>query len=647
MHRLLCFVLVLGSLAPSLWAQSDWLATETEAVTVYSQGAQVTRSARWDLPAGESEVILAGLSPWLDENSLQVDLPQGTEIMAMNFSVRYPEQSPQDREKAAALNQALRALLDTVREKEALLTVYAQEEQVLINNTDYDIWPQINAEQLAKSVQLFRQRLTFLKRRRIALKREIEAINRERQKKVNALQALRIQAGKPQGTLALKLNGKKATPAKAELSYTVADAGWTPFYDLRVSDLVSPLQIDYRAEVYQNTGEDWEEVALSLSTGNPYQEGSLPDLPAWYLNYSNYRYGPQSNRQAPRRQGYSGVFQGLITDAKTGESLPFANVVARDQDGRLVAGTSSAVDGSFRLESRSPIVRLEVSMVGYQKQSLALSSDNQYVRMALQESSETLEEVVVMDDDLGIRNNRKRNQVHFIDGVKVRGSVELPQAAISSDAMSSDGSQSISRNPVNFVFVVPQKADIPSDGQGYKVKVSTYEAEVEYRYQAVPKRQKNAYLTARLAEWEKFNLLPGRAGIYLEGRYLGETQLDPETAGDTLALSLGRDENLVVQRNTMVDRREKKAFGRKVERQFHYEIVLRNNRSYPFTIEIIDQYPVSVREEIEVKRDAAAGAELEEETGLLRWELDLEPGEERKLNLRYRVLYPRGQRINL
>ena len=68
-----------------------------------------------------------------------------------------------------------------------------------------------------------------------------------------------------------------------ELSYVVQDARWTPRYNLRAKNSASPINLEYQADVFQNTGVDWDKVHLTLSTGNPQLGGSQPEIQPWKL----------------------------------------------------------------------------------------------------------------------------------------------------------------------------------------------------------------------------------------------------------------------------------------------------------------------------------------------------------------------------
>ena len=90
------------------------------------------------------------------------------------------------------------------------------------------------------------------------------------------------------GELYVVVSAKERTPAKLEVSYFVNGAGWKPNYDLRATNVTSPITLNYKAKVHQNTGIDWSNVTLTLSTLNPKRSGTQPKLNPWTLQYQIY-----------------------------------------------------------------------------------------------------------------------------------------------------------------------------------------------------------------------------------------------------------------------------------------------------------------------------------------------------------------------
>ena len=98
---------------------------------------------------------------------------------------------------------------------------------------------------------------------------------------------------------------------------------------------------------------------------------------------------------------------------------------------------------------------------------------------------------------------------------------------------------------------------------------------VDYEYVVVPKLDPDAFLTAHLNNWEKLDLLSGKASIYFKGTFTGESYIDANQSEDTLTLSLGRDKNIVVSReeNKKVD--EKQFYGNNAKETIAWDIVVK------------------------------------------------------------------------
>lgn len=622
-------------------------------VTVFNRGAELTRTAAVNLKVGNNLLVFRNLSPVLDEKSLQFSAEGSFSVLALNYEIRYNEQL-EKKQQAANLNKQLGDLADEVKIKKDRLAICVSEEQVLVNNTDFDTWTNMNVAQLEQGVDFVKRRLILIKQEKHNLRNEIEELNKKRQKTVNELQEIRITESKPEGVVLVKVLAEKAQNLTANLSYVVADATWEPYYDLRVENTSSPLNIQYKAKVSQNTGEDWDDVKLALSTGNPYEDGKLPVLNPWYLNYSSSRYNRAIALPAPQRNGITGTLSGIVVDNLSAEAIPYANVVALNQNGNIISGISTDVDGKFKLELKEPAQRLEVSFIGYNKYSQILNAD-QFYTVKLSEASEQLSEVVISYE----RPRRdKSNSSSTVESEAIYNMATRDVKTISGKlaGVSVGGKPSqfgdaqefkISQNPVNLKFEVALPYDVPSDGQQYRVAIKEYAKEADYLYQAVPKLNKNAFLTAEITEWEELNLLDGSAGIYYEGTYLGETELKVSEASDTLKISLGKDQNIVVQRNTAEETESKSFLSGKRSERFHYVLQVRNNKTGTMRLEIKDQFPISGNTEITVDREESTGGKVDDKTGIVTWDVTLQPKDEKKIDLIYTIKYPKNRTINV
>ena len=140
--------------------------------------------------------------------------------------------------------------------------------------------------------------------------------------------------------------------------------------------------------------------------------------------------------------------------------------------------------------------------------------------------------------------------------------------------------------------------------------------------------------------------MPGEANIYFENTFVGKSFIDPSSTDDTLKLSMGRDQRIVVKREKVQDLSSVKFLGSNVSKKFTYDITIKNSRSELVSILIEDQIPITKNESIKISEDEISKGDLNTETGLIKWNVELKPGESKTIRLGYTVKYPKGQLIN-
>ncbi len=94
----------------------------------------------------------------------------------------------------------------------------------------------------------------------------------------------------------------------------------------------------------------------------------------------------------------------------------------------------------------------------------------------------------------------------------------------------------------------------------------------------------SAFLTAKIINWQDYNLQSGEASLYFEGTYLGKTYIDLDATADTLALSLGKDNAVKISRKLVKEFSSKKFIGSNRTETREYEISVRNTKSVPVNI---------------------------------------------------------------
>ncbi len=240
-----------------------------------------------------------------------------------------------------------------------------------------------------------------------------------------------------------------------------------------------------------------------------------------------------------------------------------------------------------------------------------------------------------------IAGTRDDGQLYIVDGVQVLGAEAAPAQATLDQYVQTDNSG------INTVFDISLPYTIPSDGQQHNVAIKTAELTATYRYYAVPKLDRDAFLQAQITGWEDLDLLPAQTNIFYEGTYVGQGYIDVRNVKDTMNLSLGRDKKIVVRRERDKELRSVKTIGTNVREAFVYKISVRNTRNKPVDIVVIDQVPISNDKDIEVSDRDYKGGDYNETTGAVTWKLQLKPNETKELVLGYSVKYPKGKQVNL
>jgi len=246
---------------------------------------------------------------------------------------------------------------------------------------------------------------------------------------------------------------------------------------------------------------------------------------------------------------------------------------------------------------------------------------------------------------VAIQKNKTRS--YSLNEVQVAGSVAVPDKEELMKEMSTTADfVQVNNNQLEAEFDISIPYDIPSDNKQYLVDIQQTELPATYKYFAVPKLDRDAFLTASVTGWEDLNLISGPASIYFENNYVGETYLETRNTNDTLQLALGRDKKVIINRVKLKEFSSSQVLGFNKSKTFTYEITVKNLKKEAIDIVIEEQVPVSQNKDIEVKIDETSGAEADPATGKLSWDLTVKPGESVKKKISFTVKYPKDKVLN-
>jgi len=624
MKRLL-FFLLLTSFAFQGNAQDlkeVTLTNQIKEVTLFLSGAQVFETATGTLPAGETMLLVKGLSPFLDEKSIQVKGQGNFIIQAVNKRLDFLHEK-EEGEKAKALEKEIAEIEKRQSNLRNRIQVLGTKMSVLSANKS------IGSSQAGTSMTALKATLDFfdaehtkIANEELQINTQLAANDQEIEALRNQLYALQQSDDKAKAEIRIRVKVTNAGPATFQINYLVSNAGWYPKYDVRVKSITEPLQLQYKAEVFQNTGADWKNVKLRFSNANPNQGGQAPIIDKWELNYA--RYTTVNKFAVPQTPG---SISGLVLDEQ-GQPLPGTTVLVKG----TTIGTTTDMEGRYSLTLPTTAQALVFSFVGMRMEELPIQGRSN-LNVTLIQENQVLSEVMVT----GIYREREKKALAGTN-LTLRGTSSMDAAPLMTNFV---------ENQTTVEIQVAEPYSIKSNGERTLVDLKTYEIPATYRYTAIPKLEKDAFLLAEMADWSQYSLLEGESNLYFEDGFVGRSILNPAALQDTLQISMGRDRSIVMQREKVDQFSKKRTIGSNITESRGYEITLKNNKSQAVTLQLKDQIPVSVNSNITVTTGELSGGTLDPLTGIVTWEITLPPGGQQKLSLRYEVKYPKSERIIL
>lgn len=640
---ILCLLLVISNIQLSAQTTpSQELNSEIKRVTVFLSGAQIWRSAKTTLNSGKTELVLGGISPYLDENSIQVKSEKpNCSIMAVSSRKNYLKKQEQQA-TIEQLQQRQRELNEKIADGKGQQDIRAQTRAILAANRNVaGANVGLNTTELKNNVLYQESKLNELLQQELAWGQTLKKLDEELGKINRQLTELNAQVQSISTDILVTLYASNSTEANLEITYRTNRASWYAAYDLRAKDIEQPIELEYRAFVQQQSGEDWRNVKLSLSTGNPAQDQVKPELDTWFLRYHNSPL--QNNGSITIINNHITQVKGKVIDAKTSEAIPFATITTVGAS----VGTQTDFDGNYSLQIPAGVTALKATYVGYKDKITALTEAGT-LKMELENN--VLDEVAVtsykemyafdhnMESDVK-RSNRNVNAVAAnTAGVyaKSEGIVALPNIAHQEQ-----------RYQTGVTYHIEQPYSVLADGKSQSVQIKTYQIPATYEYYCAPKLNNNTFLTALIPEWESLNLPDGEVNLFFEDTYVGKSLLNPQYTGDTLTVSLGIDKDIIVERNKQTELRNRQTVGNHKTDSRAYEIKVRNTKSKPIQLTIADQIPVSTDKDMEVKDTEWKDARHDETSGILKWQFELPAKQEKKLYFKYAVKYPKSKALSL
>ncbi len=351
------FVVILPLLAITvLHAKEQEVASRITGAKVFLSGAQVSRNASASIPVGSTTLIFNGLSQSIDPQSIQVTGKGGYSILSVNHRMNYLSESPKKKE-IDDLEKQIKKLEHDWNIENGEQQVWVNEEQLLLKNSTVGGQQNgLTAAQLLAVNDYVRERMKAIKLGWLLQQEKLAEIGKEADKLRAQLAQYQQESPQPTSEIVVEIDAPVDVAASFTLTYFVGNAGWTPAYDLRAKNTSTPIELLMKAQVVNNTGEDWNKVDLALSSGNPTLGGTMPQLQAWVLQqpYTLQTMAPGRTRAS---RAYNDVPAPAPSTMADGESmtLKYAEMPAQlEVSNTVVYNTTTiefAIDAPFSVPS--------------------------------------------------------------------------------------------------------------------------------------------------------------------------------------------------------------------------------------------------------------------------------------------------------
>ena len=362
-------------------------------VTVYTQGAQLQHKANYTIKAGLSEVIVEGISPQISAGTIQVKASGAVVILDSKYEYYYPQPNVQVNatEIPLKIRNAIKVLEDSIRivnfelrDINDEIEVLVAARKIIISNGAVKGQGKVN-----DSIQLLKSTVDYYTTKVSELNKKISALDRQKAKKTDLISDINNRLNDLQNyaeqnnpnpeikgipRIIITFMAKEAASGRIDLSYLASNAGWTPLYDIRSEAATGKISLTYKAQVRQQTGLDWDDVKLSISTNNPYANKTKPELSPWYIDYQEFRKKLEEKSK-------------VRTDAFS-DDAPAVNSAAMNMGFMYSYSTNGVAEpAALGAEQFTTIVQQLISAEFKIDLNYSIASDNQ-VRMVLVKQSE-------------------------------------------------------------------------------------------------------------------------------------------------------------------------------------------------------------------------------------------------------------------
>lgn len=586
------------------------------AVTVYRGQALVTRELNLAGPAGLKEVVVTGLPDQVVPQSLYAESATGVEVRSVRFRVRPVGEDL--REEVRAIEQQMKVVQDKITAVQRQLQL-AQEHKAYLDSLQNFVAPTASAE-LTKGVLNAEtlQTLTefqFSQRKQLAEEElKLRGLSDELQKELQLLQRQRdTVAGGSAKTIReaiVFVNVTEPAGGALRVRYLVNNASWAPSYNVRVDAERKGVLIEYNAAVQQTTGEDWNEVAMTLSTASPSLVATAPELTALRISLAPLDESAlaEANARVSDYFAKKRELQSQLERFESERSNTASLGLSLGQAPNMPAPSAPTVAGTAAQPDARGGMMGGIGGMGMGGMPAPATDAFQQAMPDLPKENAQAEKLL----------NSVAGQIQILDLKATKSaSKQDEKAAVVEDS------------GVSVTYTLDSPISLPSRSDQQFVQIAAMPMEAEFQKVAVPVLTEHVYEHAELVNRGDVVLLAGPTSSFVAGEFVGHGQLPTVAIGERFTIGLGIDSSLRAHRE-LVERTDQTQGGNRIV-AFTYRLSLENFGAEPARVRLLDRIPVAKEGELAVTL-VSPGQDLstdpayeqgERKQGILRWQVEV------------------------
>ncbi len=481
----------------------------------------------------------------------------------------------------------------------------------------------------------------------------------------------------------VEVNSDSAQPVKVFFDYIINDAYWYPRYEVKVDTLAKTNLISFFALVRNNTGEDWKNVSLSFSAADLNKKLDLPSVDEWRISY----YETPMQEQSVSR-GFAQTENRRVKDIDREEYGKKKNDEAKPEAPKPAPAPSVPIGGNSALPADRPKMQA-VTESGEEIQQ-SLDTDKRYQPMKMKKAESSKARDMLTQGNIKSRSNETEsnliefknvfeNQQSYYSNRDFNNAIRTGKEAMEKLSLINPKFQSElsparkeiedtvrksalmqANSKITTGLVSPLESSggydyrysaaagretLLSDNSFNRVLISRETLPTNLSYETAPVKMKSVFLTSNSISRNKEPLLKGPLDIYSKEDYITTSVLKNTATGEDLKFDLGPEEDIEVERKEDTFREKKGFFSGQNSITTTVTVRLKNRKKEKASILVVDRIPYTNDPQAKVETKNLPQQNELSRSGILKYPVEISPGETKEIKYEYKILYPEESRL--